>query len=453
MAVTTLTPIPYNGGSLNITKRDICAVHLDTNRFVTFYAQGNPHIVYGCVMTVDGLKGGVPSVTQGPQFAFSATDFRVRAWRFAPGRLLVLLGNTMRVIDIDEQNNMALKNAALNNILLSQYGLWRCNTSSTDLTLSSDLAATDIVSGPYLNVHVSQDNVALILGRYHSSSGAKILASNQAYNAGGVHRINYNEETDTLTMTGMSWVYDTTMENLVGTSTALRDTHYDVKFVAIPNSPNILAYVVAAASGSTSLRGSNTAAAPKVVGGTILTPNGEAVRRIYMTGAPTANYGSTGLPPVMALVPVSEQLILGICDAKTLVTWTPTSPTAGTWSANRVTFALDGAECVPTFAEMIDDTYFIIAYTDPMPGNTATQAEAKNAKAVDHYVRICRYVSPTFVETSPGTATYNAIPLGKSLNFDLPVLSRMDDKTYVHFSKTDVSGTNTQVTIRSIYGS
>ena len=120
----------------------------------------------------------------------------------------------------------------------------------------------------------------------------------------------------------------------------------------------------------------------------------------------------------------------------------------GTFGAT-VIFAANGQLAMPTHAQALNSSYFIVTMTGPIAYNSSNQIHLKMQPM---YARIIRYVDSSFSEVVPASVEIEDNLLGVPLCPDGPVLERAGDYTLLFKSKTNASLTDTAINIRSIFG-
>ena len=451
MATTNITPIPYNGGTLNLANRkDIATVWLSGSKFVTFYAQSNPNLVYAHVVNTTGLNGGTASASNGPQFAFSASSGRVRAWKLSANRLLVLLGSDLRVMEVDSSDNIVMKNAILANFFAAS--IWRgANPTSTN-SFSVETVA-EAHGGAGISVQYAAENSVWIAAKISIGGNYDTYTTNgnAAYATSGLSFITYDSTTDVLSVSRVSNLASApfTAPPNPGTGQGV-DLLIDTRFATIPNSNKVLIYCIGCNS-STSSAARGTVLSPRLMWAAVLTPAGTIDYVLTATGNPSSNWTSD-TPFITAMCAVSETVFLGFTDARSHLVYDRATTEA--WSANRVTFAVSGHNMMVTSAQMVDDTYALITFTDPVESTTAGSSRlSRNFRATNQYYRIVRYVDQTFSEVSPATEDYASFSLGVPMMIDQNQVERISPTTLVSYTKANATATDPKVTIRSIYGS
>lgn len=430
MSSTAINTIPYNGGTISIMGADICSVSISATKTVVFYAQSNPNVIYAHVVNVTGLEGGTPTAVNGPQFAFGSTAARVRAYRMTATRLFVLMGSELRVIDIDANDNLILRNAT--NDVLNSTGLW-VGAGTTSNVITFETPANMNQGTTFAAIRLTDDKI-LISARSAASYTHQFSV------------LTYDATLDTFTR----------VSNTAAMSSAdnesFSDTYCEMRLAAIPGSANILAYMVTR-RGYINSQLARSTSTQHVELASVIDTNGRFVRNFNL---PSVSAYVQADPPVTALVPVSESVLLGVRDGKSLRVHTGStavSPTNTNVSKSGsfgtpVTFASNGEDAIVTHAEMINGDYFIMSMTPAL----APTATGLNIGFESQTVRIVRYVDATFSEVVESSQDISANSLGVPLNPDGPKFQRVGEYTFFFPTKTSTQITDTRVSLRSIFG-
>ncbi len=437
MSTTVINTIPYNGGALKIANKEIHSVAISATKMVKLYVQENPNLVYAHVVNVTGLEGGTPTFTNGPQAAFGANGVRVRAWKATDTRLFVMMGTEMRVLNIASDDSITITNARLT-VLSANQGLW-----------------ADIVSGnTFAYERPTLMSQGVMFAAHNVANNTLIMASRSTphTNSFEVSTLFYNEQTDTFTTLGSF-----TTPSL-GNAT-YSDPWMEPHFVSIPNSHNTLFYV-------TGIEAYVTASFARENGqvsvrqGAVLDNQGRVVRHLNMaSNTPTFLANNDAQPPISAMCALDETTFIGICDGRSLrvhsgsTTQTPsysmsTNSASGTFGST-VIFSGNGQLAMPTHAQALNSSYFIVTMTGPIAANSNTQLHLKMQPV---YARIIRYVDPSFSEVVPASVKIEDNLLGVPLCPDGAPLERVGEYTLLFKSKTNASLTDTAINIRSIFG-
>ena len=443
MASTTITPIPYGSGTIDLAQqKDITTVFMGNNKFVNFYAQSNPNIVYAHVVNVSGLNGGTASATNGPQFAFPSPAARVRAWRMSDTRLMVLLGNDLRVLEIDGQDNIAMRSASLINYCT--VPLWRGANGAASTSYTSEIL-TDIHQGAGLVVHRNTDTSMFVVMKANATPYSSF---NSSVSSSGLFVVTFDPVADTLTSVKTNSLSETGFpQPQYGNSSSQGYGivgHAHVRFADIPNSENKLIYMIGANSGNATI--TRIARSPYLYWAGVVTPTGQ-ITLLPTTGIPTTSY-TADTPHITAVMPLGDNKYLGFTDARSFLYHNGTQ-----WSSSRTIFASSGAEAFVTGAYAIDDTYFAITFAEA-PVNTATGSfrDTLNLLAANQYIRIVRYVDQNFAEVSPATETYTNFSMGVPLNIEGKFMEKIGPNTLAYYTKSSATATDARINIRSIFG-
>lgn len=427
MSVTTINTIPYNGGTIALHGSDITSVALTNTKFVQFYAQNSPAIVYAHVVNTTGLEGGTATSTNGPQFAFGAAVSRIRAYKIATNRLMVLIGNELRVLEVAADDTITMKAAKL-----TASDLPNLPSMITENMIDSGTSAFDVVdamnAGSYVKAFSANENQLVIAIRSLRYGGASL------------YTVTYNPSTDVLTK-GAASAVDLPYNNNFYQS-------FDLIFAKIPASTNILVYTVGTSSASNDYcfaKGNK----PTLQQAAVYNPSTSSFIRHFNV--------STNGRNVTGIVALSETQLIGFVDGSSYKVHTGSTAannstsltTGGTGSfGNAVTFSSTGANRVCTHAEMISDSYILTTISEPV---TAT-VNGYSVRGGKQYLRIIRYVDASFMEVIQANQDIALSELGVPLNMEMPMVEKVGQYTFVFKSKANATITDTKINLRSIFG-
>lgn len=300
MADITLSPIPYNGGTLSMANHISHICRLTDTKFFAIFKQTTPNYTFGSVINVDNLKAAVPVATVAKQRVLGTTSLtRMRAWKLSASRVLVLQGADLTVYDIDGSDDMIKKNATI--ATFHSTFLWGYETAAQTGT------------GEYLHGQYISDNVVWFVQRTSTTSAITLL------------KVVYNPVGDTLTQT--------TIQILAASTTATHLWKYHIQKFADSNN-----YLVWAFGGNTAWNTSTITAAY------IVTPAGAVSSTV--SSIPTT---------VKCLIPLRATRIIGIVQPNLWRYWDGAS-----WTASDASFASSGTLTTVVCGVPIDENYFML---------------------------------------------------------------------------------------------
>ena len=426
MSVTTINTIPYNGGTIALHGSDITSVALTNTKFVQFYAQNNPAIVYAHVVNTTGLEGGTATSTNGPQFAFGAAIARIRAWKIASNRLVVLIGNDLRVLEIAADDTIAMKAAKL-----TAADLGSLQSMLTENMIDSSNAVADAAdgmnAGSYFKAFSANDNQLVIAMRSLRYGGATIQT------------ITYNPSTDVFTKSSAVNA-DFTYNNNFNPS-------YDLIFAKIPSSTNILVYTVGTIAQNA--YGYVKGVKPLLQQAAVYNPTSATFIRLFnvANGRDVTGIAALSDTQLIGFVDGSSYRIHTGSTAVNVTTSTSTGGGTGSFG-NAVTFSSTGGNRVCTHAEMISDSYILTTISEPV----TTAVNGYSTRAGKQYLRIIRYVDSSFMEVIQSNQDIALSELGVPLNMEMPMVEKVGQYTFVFKSKANSTITDTKINLRSIFG-
>lgn len=443
MPTTTVTPIPVNSGTLTLKNRsDMTYVHMGAGKFLMFYSQRNPNLVYAYVVNVTGLNTASPASTNGPQFAFPSSNGNVRAWKMAANRVLVLLGNDLRVIDIDGSDNLTLRAANLPNAYTANY-LWK-NTSGVENADTNDRGNTIAASA-------LSDNVMMVFKR-----GTSFTSQNSEYNGYYPFRIVFDPVADTLTSTQIN-----TGNILIGAvGSSISYSRMSIK--DLPGSTDKVVTITSTQDDSTSMRNGRT---PRIQDVLVVNSAFSYVRCLNPnSGSMTYNgpFTQNNQYAIHFVLPINSSNYLGFIDGCSTLRHTGSTPFtpkssytttdySGSWG-NYNKYSSSGEFTMVNDAILIDQYHALVLMSAPTAPTLANGVKtAKEAPGGSNFLRVIRLVDPNFTDVSSQTKVYNSIDLGVALNPDQPnMLHKVDENCFVFLSKKDTTEGNMQVVIKAI---
>lgn len=440
MPTTTITPIPYNGGTITLKNRaDMTYVHMGAGKFVMLYSQRAPALTYAYVVNITGLNTATPAAANGPQFAFPNTNGQVRAWKMAENRILVLLGNDLRVLELDGSDNITMRAAALTGYYSAAY-LW-LNSSGVNNGEINDL-------GNMIHAHQLRDNEMQVFRRGNMATNQMAGATNWF-----VTKVVFNPTADTLTSSASI----TTMTPPSGQNGYTR-----LQVKDIPNSTDKIVSVVGADNNASYSRMTST---PRIQDAWVVNDGGLIVRALdYRTAGLIYSGAITNGTAYAAhfILPMTATNYLGFVDGASFirnVNSTPVAPRTnvavsdlkGEWT-NYNKFLTNGENTMVNDAIVIDSSHVMMAISAPVDPSAAGSSKlAREATSKTNYLRIIKFVESNFVDVSPQTKTYTSVELGVALCPDQQNwFHKVDTNCYVFLSKSDTTEGNMQVTIKAI---
>lgn len=430
MSVTNINSIPYNGGTIALHNVDITSVALSNTKFVHFYAQSTPNLVFAHVVNTSGLEGGTATATNGPQFAFGASYTRIRAWKIASNRIMILIGNEMRVLEVAGDDTISMKAAKLvANDLSSSLQPHQTENSAGGSTFASDTLAGMSVGTFFKAVNVVDNQLVVAVRPARASSTLT------AFN------ITYNPTTDVLTKGSTGNIY---FEN-----NGYRSPSIDILFAKVPSSSYVIIYTVGTVDGNNTYSSTN-GVKPVLQQAGLFNPATGSFVRVYNTTAANND--------VTAIVALSESQLIGFIDGASFrvhsgsftvsaSTLNGNSNSTGSWGSP-VTFASNGSNRVCTHAEKISDSYMITTISDPV----LASVNGYSVRLGKQYLRIIRFVDTSFAEVIEANQDIALSELGIPLNCDMPMIEKVGQYTFIFKSKADGTVSDTKINLRSIFG-
>lgn len=347
MADITLSPIPYNNGTLSLAGYNSHICSLSDTRFFALFGQSTPNYTFGAVIDVANIRSSSPSVTVTKQRVIATTALtRGRVWKLASNRVLILNNSTLQVYEIDGTGDIVAKSGNLASFH-STY-LWGVEGSGTS-------GIGDYLVGQYI-----KDNTVWFIQRTSTTSAISFF------------KITYDPVSDTLTKTAITTLAASTTSTHVW-------RYYIQKF---SDSSNYLVYGVGSAT---------TVAAGYVVSAFVYDQNGTQV--LSISNIPTTT---------RLMVPLSDTRILGLSSSRT---WRMFD--GAVWTDHDASFAgayVSGTVLVD--AEALDDTYFmLVSTTSGAEPGTGTYS-FRVSRVLDPYLG--QSSTPTNTNNGISYATLNA---------------------------------------------
>lgn len=436
MPTLTINPIPYNGGTIDLRSgRDHTIVHMGGGKFVMFYGQSNPSMIFAHTVNLTDAKSASPKTTFGPQIAFTSGGSRVRAWKLATNRILALFGNDLRVIDIDGDDGLTLRNAQLVNFHVS--ALWN--------GVAGDELANDY-TGNSISASMSVENT-VIFARRQASTSTNFFTG----------RIVYDPVADSLTST----IVDALDLYSSSKSHVLRVDN-------IPNTNGKIIYALTGPGPSNAQRATYTQRCETP----IQTNELGNIVRAYGTTNSNQSYGysmNDGMYPLQfVLARANGDELIGFQNARTAQFHTGSplrSPTHwsgiryqanGQWSTNRI--IVSGASSDDNYficgGTMIDENHAAIVSTGQtlLPSALNSAREVYNSPTRAQKLRIIKIFNRQYGEASDQTKVIETIPLGIPLNPDMgAMLYKIEEGVFAYISKADSTAGSMQLSIKTIY--
>lgn len=301
----TLSPIPYNGGALNMTNQSSHICQLTANKFFSLFGQTNPNYTFASTINIDNLKATTPIATVGKQRVMNQVALtRARTWKLSNNRVLALMNTDLVVFEVQGDDDIVQKAATLP--AFHSTVLWGTE------------AASVYGIGTFLHGQYIKDNVVWMIQRTTTTSAITLL------------KIEYNPETDTLSRT--------TIATIAASTTATHFWRFSIQ--QIPGTTDFFVHAL----------GANTTPALATITGYWVINDQGTVTTSVSSGIPTtARY----------LVPLKANKILALSDARTWryfdgSSWT----TVDTVFAPAVT-----ATTSLVHVEPLDENYFMVEST------------------------------------------------------------------------------------------
>ncbi|RYF20049.1 MAG: hypothetical protein EOO77_08840 [Oxalobacteraceae bacterium] len=369
MADITLSPIPYNGGTITSNFMGHHYTELSTGKYIHVSHQINPNYVFAYINNTTNLKSGTFTTANAPMRvicsqsttpAAPSVATNIRLWKLSANRVLMLMGAALYVLEVGGNDDISVKSATI------------AGFQNTFIVLNASYFTSppngSNVYGSYYQGWYVRDNVVYIALRSNTSSNLTAT----------LKKIVYDPSADTLTQTTITTLNSaTTTGNVAFWRCYLQSIPGSTKkLFSMRNSLNLGTFFSATISGSQFIDG-----VTDVAGQTI----GAAPNSLY------------------AMVPLSDSTVLGISSTQTPTYYTWTG--AG-WGSQTAVYNSVGNNSYPIVqAEALDSNYFITVMT-----NIQTDIFANPQL----WIRISRFVDPTFGQTS--TVTSSSIGLAVAIN-------------------------------------
>lgn len=305
MSDITLSPIPYNGGTLSLTNQASHICHLAGNKFFALFGQSTPNYLFAATINVNDLHVASPVASVGVQRAMNTTALtRARCWKLSDTRVLALVNADLVVYEVQPNDDIVQKAATIT-AFHSTY-LW-----------GTEVASTSGI-GPYLVGRYIKDNTIWFVQRTSTTSAITLF------------RIDYDPVGDTLTKTVMQTIQPST--------TATHLWRYFIQ--PIPGTTQWVVYAL----------GGNTAWSTSTI----------TAYYIYDSNGTQVSAVTTGIPNTARLLVVfSATKIAALLQQNTFLYWN-----GSTWSTNAGYFAAAyTAGSSMLGAEAFDTNYFMLLST------------------------------------------------------------------------------------------
>lgn len=362
MPTLTFSPSILEGGTLNLLNSDshICA--LSDTRFFMLFSQRTPNYTFAVVSDVSNIRSSSPTITNTKQTLLEPAILqRCRTWKLSNSRVLALMGNNLRVLEVDSAGNTTFKNAQIASF--HTYTLWGTQAHAT-------LGTGENLYG----VHIKENTVWFI---------QRISTTSAIY----FFKVVYNPSTDTLVQTGIAKIADSTTSTHVWRQSIQK----------IAGTSLYLVYGVGLAT---------SASAGTVQAARIYNDEGSLVSTL-----PTPPTGTK------RLVGLGSTRILGLNGTITGQTWRMYDGTS--WSVDDAIFSLIAHGSVLTDAEALDQSYFMLVSaktTEPGAGSfrfrisrfiSSTLGQSSPATntqlGIEHTVTNCYFDQPRLIRQDANT--------------------------------------------------
>lgn len=301
MADITLSPLPLNGGTLNMTTVNSHMVHLGSGRFLALFSQATPNYFMCATFQLSTFTGPATLTTVKQRIVSTDAPTKVRLWRLNNSTALALVGNDLRVYKVSANGDITQSTVLANFHTSNVFG----SGAYSSIGIGTQLYGQNI-----------KDNTIWFIQRATTTSSLVLS------------RIDYNTSTEALT--------HTTMQTLVVGSTA---THMWMPHIQkIPGTTNYLVYCVG---------GNTTYATSTIPRFDTYDQNGTLLASV--TTMPSS---------VQHLVYLSATRILGIVGTRTYLVFDGTS-----WTTVPATFATHSvvpAGVHTVLSTGIDDQNFLL---------------------------------------------------------------------------------------------
>lgn len=391
MADITLSPIPYNGGTISNGPYQNATCMLSSGVFLHVVVQSNPAYVFAYVTTMTNMRpnSGTYSTVASPMRAILSpgstpvaptTVTGLRVFKLNQTTAALVLDGTMYVLQVGAGNDVTLRSG-------TSLALGLPTTAPVYSTSTPALWATsgvDYAGGSAWQFFYARDNVL-----YGVIRNAAATSENTAF---FWKRIAYNPTTGALGMTSLNQtiVYDPTRNTnqVTGTAPAARCAGR-AHCMEIPGSTTkLLTY----RTNLNNTGGAQSSFSNAFVYSAYLVTNADS---FTLLPNPPAN--------VRMMVPLATNRILGFVDSRSYYVYNGTSwgTTPVVFSANGTTSPSTGSNVMLYEGAAIDSNYFVIwsltlnTSIDPNFGSSPGQVST----------RIGRYVDSGLGQVSTATAT------------------------------------------------
>lgn len=460
MSDITISPIPYNNGTLAGGHVNGHYVLLNPKQILHVAGQISPNYIYAWVSTISGsntIKSANPSFVASPMRAimsFAAapsTITNMRLWKLTSSRALFLLNNDLYVLEVTAQNDITLRTAKLSSfasggITHINQGPYSAGTSGNGGTTSNGYY------GSLLTGWSVRDNTVWFARRFLSYAGNSPASNSQT----GVEmwKVVYDPAEDKLNAGFMQRLWSPLDANYAQYSW----TRTYVQ--AIPNSTKKLVYVrVQGVNLASTMASLNAAHAGAAVGGAAVNPSypilmidsvtDDVYSFAYANVASGINSNSVGGQPVRTIVPHSETKwsTWSATNQYRMVTVAAPS-TSANGTGNTMTAAPNPSQIFPTpttatypwYGEALDSNYFMLISASP--GSAEADLYSSSPTPPNHFVRIGRIVDNDIAQISSSTingAGLSVTGLSHGV-LDQEFFQRYDSETFLMFGRSSAGG-------------
>lgn len=421
MADVTLSPIPYNSGTLGGAVKDVSHIHLGSDRFCHAAHQSTPNYLFLYTSQLTNVKTGTFSSTipkaravlDGTTLPGGGPVNYVRLCKLTASRVLCAVNGSIFVFDIDANGEFIRRTGKLDNFGPAHLG-GRQAAAPTGAFVGTAM-------GVSFGMFYARDNVAYCWMRSGLSASTTVK----------FYKLVFDDGADTLTATQIG------ADIVVNVSAATAMTR--VLAQSIPGSSKIVVSLRSWAAGESAYIGKAW----------VVDPTNDTWTEI--TTFPTT------APTVKVLVPLRENLILGLVNASQFLTWAGTgwNTSVGGYSPG------EGSVHKVWHAVALDDTYFMVFCA----GNTAAANDLNSQQdtSVMMMMRVCRYVDPSLGQSSDntkGTASTSGVSLGVAAGNLVPVWWQWDhasivrpasDVVYLIGTAAIAAGSLPRMQVRTLY--
>lgn len=395
MSDITLSPIPYNSGSLAGSTPAHHYCDMGGGVFLNVAYQVSPNYLYAWVSTNTNIKTGTFSSTNSPMRALlssgttpaapTSNGTGIRVWKLNSNSAIMLMGSSLYVLQITATNDVVIKAGTLagqNSYNISTY------SSNVFNYGGASNAGGAVFQGWYV-----RDNVFYYVAR----------SSNSTYQY-TLYKAVYDPNADTLTRTAL------TTQTVGGTNSAIFAQY---NLVSIPGSTKKLFW---------ERRGANVSMAAMTPGYAVLI---DSVTDTLGTAIP-AN------PNTSVLCALSETTVLGFnAGSSSYLTWNGTA-----WNTTPAVFAANNMAGTQWNVEALDSNYFAIF------NYYSTNIDISGGTALA-YARIGRFVDASFGQVSSASAGSGgiSITLPQIVFPDFPLFTRVGTDAFYSYGCTSAAFT------------